>query len=79
MNTSNTVTSTHPLEHNAVEKYHFLTTLDCSSQVGRSAYRRAVEVTTGYLPTWAERKKAGRPTGSKNRKGIRNTRQPQPI
>lgn len=55
----------HPLEHNEVERQHFVSTLDCASPIGRSAYRRAVEALTGSLPTWAIRGKPGRKATSK--------------
>ncbi|TFW34635.1 helix-turn-helix domain-containing protein [Massilia horti] len=47
----------HPLELNDAEREWFLNA--CGNYV--TAYRRAVQVLTGSLPTWAERQSAGRP------------------
>ena len=47
----------HPLEHRAEEAAYFAKQGDN----GAAAYRRAVAVCTGTLPTWAQRKPAGRP------------------
>ncbi|MBB3213946.1 hypothetical protein FHW67_003252 [Herbaspirillum sp. Sphag1AN] len=52
--------TTHPLEHNEVERHYFLYTLQKTSRSGPSAYRRAIEAATGGLPTWAMRGKPGR-------------------
>ncbi|MDR5772146.1 MULTISPECIES: hypothetical protein [unclassified Caballeronia] len=46
----------HPLEHNTAEAEY----LARQSSNGAAAYRRAVEATTGHLPTWAKRSRAGR-------------------
>ncbi|WP_038754424.1 hypothetical protein [Burkholderia sp. ABCPW 111] len=46
----------HPLEHNIAEAEY----LARQSSNGAAAYRRAVEATTGSLPTWATRQRAGR-------------------
>lgn len=46
----------HPLEHNTTEAQY----LARQSSNGAAAYRRAIEATTGHLPTWATRQRAGR-------------------
>jgi hypothetical protein len=52
--------TSHPLEHNDTERGYFLDTLERSGPGALAAYRRAVEILTGGLPTWARRAKAGR-------------------
>ena len=47
---------TNPLENNDAERARFLALSGTSE---RAAWRRAVEATTGNLPTWAERKRNG--------------------
>jgi hypothetical protein len=51
---------THPLEFNEAERLYFNNTLQHTSRIAPSAYRRAVEALTGGLPTWAVRAKRGR-------------------
>ncbi|MFP3754149.1 hypothetical protein SB751_09665 [Cupriavidus sp. SIMBA_020] len=48
----------HPLENDAGERDYFERISQHSNAVGQ--YRRLTEKLTGYLPTWAERKRAGR-------------------
>ncbi|WP_427313045.1 hypothetical protein [Cupriavidus sp. H39] len=50
-------TTTHPLEADTQERAFFEST---ASSNAKAAYRRAVLRTTGWLPSWAERKRAGR-------------------
>lgn len=50
----------HSLEHNETERTHFHGTLERTGPGAVAAYRRAVEVLTGHLPTWANRAKPGR-------------------
>jgi hypothetical protein len=47
---------THPLENNLLERARFNATTSTSE---RAAWRRAVELLSGSLPTWAERKRNG--------------------
>ena len=47
---------THPLENNLLERARFNATTSTSE---RAAWRRAVELLSGGLPTWAERKRKG--------------------
>jgi len=55
-------TNTHPLEVDTRERAFFEGTVSSNA---RATYRRAVLRLTGSLPTWAERKRAGRkPTAS---------------
>jgi hypothetical protein len=48
---------THQLEDNLIERARFNA---YASTNERAAWRRAIEVATGSLPTWAERKRPGR-------------------
>lgn len=50
-------TITHPIEHDAAERAYFEAT---TNTYARATYRRAVLRLTGSLPSWAERKRAGR-------------------
>jgi len=50
-------TITHPLEHDAAERSRFESTVNANV---RAEYRRVVEKLTNGLPSWAERKRAGR-------------------
>lgn len=50
-------TNKHPLEADTQERAFFEGT---ASSNAKAAYRRAVLRTTGALPSWAERKRAGR-------------------
>ncbi|TAM34135.1 MAG: hypothetical protein EPN61_17550 [Burkholderiaceae bacterium] len=49
----------HPLETNETERDYFLRASISSSE--RGAYRRALEATTGSLPSWAQRHPGGCP------------------
>ncbi|MBV8271092.1 MAG: hypothetical protein JO067_02345 [Cupriavidus sp.] len=51
-------TNTHPLENDSSEREYFERISQHSNAVGQ--YRRLTEKLTGYLPTWAARKKPGR-------------------
>ncbi|VVD91521.1 hypothetical protein PHO31112_01646 [Pandoraea horticolens] len=53
----------HPLEENAKEAA-YAHGLRRTSPTALAAYRRAVEVLTGSLPTWASRAKPGRKPGA---------------
>jgi hypothetical protein len=59
----------HPLEHNSSEQAYFAGTLTRSGDGAHAAYRRAVEVLTGSLPTWASRAKPGRKPGAHRHAG----------
>lgn len=48
--------ASHPLEARTAEAEYF----QRANKHGKATYRRAVEVLTGSLPTWAERGRAGR-------------------
>jgi hypothetical protein len=48
---------THPLEENLLERAKFNTYVSSNE---RAAWRRAVEATTGSLPSWAARRRPGR-------------------
>ncbi|MGO4302589.1 hypothetical protein [Cupriavidus sp. RAF12] len=51
--------SLHPLEDNAAEQAYATTLRAAKNHHAIAAYRRAVEQTTGYLPTWLQRKRTG--------------------
>jgi len=51
-------TNIHPLEHDISERAYFERISEHRNAVGQ--YRRLTEKLTGYLPTWAARKKPGR-------------------
>ncbi|MDO3506047.1 hypothetical protein [Ralstonia pseudosolanacearum] len=68
-NPSNTSTRFgHPLEHNQAERDYFTNSVVHCGTSAAAAYRRAVEALTGGLPTWAQRKPAGRPRKAVSRK-----------
>lgn len=50
-------TTNHPLENDAAERKRFENTVNANV---RAEYRRVVEKLTNGLPSWAERKRAGR-------------------
>lgn len=58
----------HPLESNENERFYALS-LKRSNPTAIAAYRRAVEVLTGSLPTWASRAKPGRKPGAQRHAG----------
>lgn len=51
----------HMLETSQNEREYWAMLAAKNSGLARAAYRRAVEVCTGGLPTWAQRKLPGRP------------------
>ncbi len=51
----------HPLEHNAGARRYFEALRARASRGPAAAWREAVETTTGGLPSWAVRERAGRP------------------
>ena len=47
---------THPLESNLIERARFNAYVSSNE---RAAWRRAIELLSGSLPSWAERKRSG--------------------